>query len=374
MFGGLRNNHVCPIGVDWGAHSVKMLQLDRRDGATKVIGAASRTIPADMPKQGPERVKRMAELLGALHKDGGFEGRRVVSCLPATSVQYKNLRLPRMPETEIRAAVEWEASDRLRLSPEAMRLEYYDAGEVRQGEEVREEIILLAAPHAMIEEHLDSLLAAGLKPEAIDAVPGAIARCFAGASTDPECPASAFVDIGLSSTKVLISRGGRVVFFKLIEIGGGKLDETLAKHLSLTPADAAEIRRKRRNGGDAGDGVAADPARGQAVDRAIFEAIRSIAGDLAKELSLCMRYYSVSFRGRRPETIQLVGGESYDPNLAKVLAEELSIPCEPASPLRGIDVSRSAELAAVENAHSEWAVATGLSLRKPAGAARKGAA
>lgn len=372
MFGGLRNNQVCPIGVDWGAHSVKMLQLDRRDGATKVIGAASRTIPLDMPKQGPERVKRMAELLSSLHKDGGFEGRRVVSCLPATSVQYKNLRLPRMPENEIRAAVEWEASDRLRLSIEAMRLEYYDAGEVRQGEEAREEIILLAAPHAMIEEHLDALLGAGLKPDAIDAVPGAIARCFAGANSDPECPASAFVDIGLSSTKVLISRGGRVVFFKLIEIGGAKLDETLAKHLGLAPLDAAEIRRKRRGGAD--ESGAADPSRTQAVDRAVFEAIRSIAGDLAKEISLCMRYYSVSFRGRRPETIQLVGGESYDASLAKVLSEELSIPCESASPLKGIDVSRSSELAASDSAHSEWAVATGLSLRKPASAARKGAA
>lgn len=374
MFGGLRNNHVCPIGIDWGTHSVKMLQLDRRDGATKVIGAASRTLPADMPKQGPDRVKRMAELLGALHRDGGFEGRRVVSCLPATSVQYKNLRLPRMPENEIRAAVEWEASDRLRLSPETMRLEYYDAGEVRQGEEVREEIILLAAPHAMVEEHLDSLLGAGLKPDAIDAVPGAIARCFAGGGGNPEFPASAFVDIGLSSTKVLISRGGRVVFFKLIEIGGAKLDETLAKHLNLSPADAAEIRRKRRVGGEAASTDPANPAREQAVDRAVFEAIRSIAGDLAKELSLCMRYYSVSFRGRRPETIQLVGGESYDTTLAKVLAEELSIPCEPASPLKGIDVSRSPELSATDNTHSEWAVATGLSLRAPASAARKGAA
>jgi type IV pilus assembly protein PilM len=380
----LWNKSRCPIGLDLGTHSVRLLQLKRSGAGFAVGAAASRVIPADVPEQGPERAARLGELIKQMVAEGSFTGRRVVSCLPATAVTYKNLRLPRMPADELRAAVEWEAADRLKLPADKVQVQFFDAGEVRQGEELREEIILLAAEHERIREHVDMLARAELQPAAIDAVPGALARCLDNDEpTDADGPAKVVLDVGYASSKVLVVKSGRVIFFKLIDVGGKKLDQTVAQHLSLPLADAADLRRQlQRTSGESSGGATEGgdkpqlfgSTRRETLERAVFESLRATAGELAKEVGLCLRYYSVTFRGRRPEMMALTGGEAYEPHLARILAEGADIAVEAMRPLDGIDVSKAPELAAAGTSLSEWAVAVGLSKRRDERAGHRRAA
>ncbi|MCC7191401.1 MAG: type IV pilus assembly protein PilM [Phycisphaeraceae bacterium] len=370
---------VCPIGLDTGTHSIKMMQLERRGSSFAVRAAGSRALPCDLPSTASERSTLYANLIKQILAEGDFQGRRVVSCLPATSIQYKNLRLPRMPYDELRSAVEWEAADRLKIVPESMQVQFFAAGEVRQGEEQREEIIMLAATRDAINEHVDTLVKSDLKPVAIDAVPGALARTLVFHSdnnTDQDAPQMA-LDIGSSSSKVLVVRQGRVVFFKLIDIGGRKLDQTVAQNLSLPLADAADLRRRLQRSPKPEDGSTAGEqlfgsTRRESLERAVYESLRATASELAKEVSLCLRYYSVTFRGKRPEKVLLVGGETYEPQLARALAEGIDLPVEAIRPFAGVDISKATELDA-DGTNSEWAVAVGLSMRREA-AAKRGAA
>jgi type IV pilus assembly protein PilM len=255
------------------------------------------------------------------------------------------------------------------MSPETMQFQFFDAGEVRQGEELREEIILVAAQKAVVEEHLSLLLRCGLRPAAIDVVPGALARGV-GAPKDAEvdAPARVVLDVGYSSSKVLIVHHGRVIFFKLIDIGGQRLDQMVAQSLSLPEAEAADLRRQlqRLAGGSGGEGAAGEAlfgsARREAIERAVFDAVRASAGDLTKEVSLCLRYYSVTFRGRRPEKLLLVGGEAREAQLAKALGEGAGIEVELADPAGGVDMA-AVSPQGQPGGLSEWAVAIGLALR-----------
>ncbi len=370
---------VCPIGLDAGTHSIKMMQLERRGSSFAVRAAGSRALPCDLPSTASERSTLYANLIKQILAEGDFQGRRVVSCLPATSIQYKNLRLPRMPYDELRSAVEWEAADRLKIVPESMQVQFFAAGEVRQGEEQREEIILLAATRDAINEHVDTLVKSDLKPVAIDAVPGALARTLvfhSDINTDQDSPQMA-LDIGSSSSKVLVVRQGRVVFFKLIDIGGRKLDQTVAQNLGLPLADAADLRRRLQRSPKPEDGSTAGEqlfgsTRRESLERAVYESLRATASELAKEVSLCLRYYSVTFRGKRPEKVLLVGGETYEPQLARALAEGIDLPVEAIRPFAGMDISKATELD-TDGTNSEWAVAVGLSMRREA-AAKRGAA
>ena len=49
------NKTRCPIGIDFGAHSIKMLQLDRREEGYAVTAAATRTLPTEMPESPEQR-------------------------------------------------------------------------------------------------------------------------------------------------------------------------------------------------------------------------------------------------------------------------------------------------------------------------------
>lgn len=389
MFGGWKNQRRSPIGLDLGTHSVRMIQLERgRDGAAKVAAAAARALPADLPASGPERVKALAAILREMLAAGGFSGAAVVSCLPASAVQYKNLRMPKMPPDELAGAIQWEAADRLKLNAETAQVQFFDAGEVRQGEEARQEIILLAAQRSVVDQHLEALLQAGLKPLAIDVVPGALARSLGGKpGSDLEAKAAVVLDVGYVASKVLICQNGRVVFFKLIEIGGRRFDQAVAEALKLQVAEAAVLRRQACEHDDA----SADPgaaARREALTRGLFDTLRAAAADLAKELSLCLRYYGVTFRGTRPETVLLAGGESNQPLLARVLSEGTGLHVELARPFEGIACEGVPALKFAAPAapgttpapgdqaagQGEWSVAMGLALRWPERNQKRGAA
>jgi Tfp pilus assembly PilM family ATPase len=152
----------------------------------------------------------------------------------------------------------------------------------------------------------------------------------------------------------------------------------VAEHLDLSVDDAARLRRRLtspESESDEGEPLFGSTRR-ESVQRAAYEAVRSVVSDLAKEIGLCLRYYSVTFRGARPTALVLVGGEAHEPQLAKVIAEQLEIDVAVADPLTGIDLS-SADIA-IERRGTlpEWSTAAGLALRwsMPRASRKRGAA
>jgi hypothetical protein len=84
--------------------------------------------------------------------------------------------------------------------------------------------------------------------------------------------------------------------------------------------------------------------------------------DLGREVALCLRYYSVTFRGHRPSKVKLLGGEAADPQLQAILSAALTIPVETGRPLYSVDTSKMKPTDRRGNM-SEWAAALGLSLK-----------
>jgi len=102
------------------------------------------------------------------------------------------------------------------------------------------------------------------------------------------------------------------------------------------------------------------------VRQAVFDATRSVMEQLGRELSLCLRYQSVTFRGQRPTRLRLMGGEGADTHLQEILNSILTIPIEAPRPLYSIDSSKLKSLQR-QQAMGEWALVLGLALRHTSG-------
>jgi type IV pilus assembly protein PilM len=361
-------NNTMPIGLDIGEASLKMLQLAPVENGFSVVASGEYELPHGLPADGPEYRTAVIDGIAKLRESYPFRGRDVVSCLPVGLVQFKNVRMPKMPPEELRSAIAFEAAERFELEGQSARVEHLFAGEVRHGDDVRDEVILMAAPDSVLRRHIELLSASGLRIEAIDATPSALARCF-GRFVRRESDANivkVFVDIGRSCSKIMIMRGQRVVFFKLIDIGGSSFDRAVSEHLKLSLSDAVELRR-RLMGKPMTDEDADQPLFGsnrrQNTERAVYEATRSLIGDLAREIGLCLRYYSVTFRGARPDHLCLIGGEAREAQLTKGIAEGLGMEVSVAEPMSGIDLHGTQIHAERRGNMPEWAVATGLALR-----------
>jgi type IV pilus assembly protein PilM len=363
LFAGGKKNNVSPIGIDVGNHTVRMIQFNRDGDRLVALAAASRQLNADAHKDSPDDYHHaVSHAARDMLSSGNFQGRHAVTCLPAASIQYKNIRLPKMPHDELASAIAWEASERLKLSTDAMNIQFFDAGEVNQGQEIRQEVILMAAPKRFIEEHIRSFQACDLELAAIDAVPAALARCITRTlpKDAPNDSTRVVIDVGHSGTKVLITRGQRTCFFKLIEIGGLHMDQAIASSLELPTAAAAEVRKGWMSGETACDS-----------DARIAAALGPVVDDLSREINLCLRYYSVTFRGRRPEEVLVVGGESGNAWLWAKLCDDAGLKPSAQDPLASLDLTPVHDEVGGPDQWPGWTVAVGLSLRQVSTGRRK---
>lgn len=363
LFGGGKKSSDCPIGIDVGNHTVRMIQFTRDDDRLVAVAAAARHLDREINHESGERYhEAVSHAIREMITSGKFRGNKVVSCLPAAGVQYKNIRLPKMPHDELASAVIWEAGDRLKLSSDVMNIQFFDAGEVYQGQETRQEVILLAAPKVFIEEHIKSLQACDLELAAIDAVPAALARCISLSAPKDESNETVrvVIDVGHSGTKVLIARGQRICFFKHIEIGGYHMDVAIASKMELPMSAASEVRKEWISG-------QASPES----DVRIISALGPIVEDLAREINLCLRYYSVTFRGPRPEEALVVGGEAGNLWLWVKLCEEAGLKPSADEYMASLDLTAVNHTVGGPDQWPAWAVAVGLSLRQKPTPVRK---
>lgn len=362
----------CPIGIDLGSHSIKLLQLERCGDHFAARAAITKKLDPTLSLESDAYHEAVTAALKAALNEAPFQGRNCVSTLPKSIVQCKNLRLPQMPAEELAGAVQWEAHDRLRFSADEMTIQYFDAGEVRQGADIRHEAIVLAAPTSFIEQHVQSLIDAGLKPDSIDATSAALARLLdkhpmprlgedapRRRKTD-DVPATLALELGRRESTVLIADHADIRFSKPVPLGIESLEKAIIETMDVDKTRAAELLRHQLAPSDIeqpDDSVDITPAEGKST----WEAMESVIADLGRELSLCLRYFSVTFRGSRPEEIYLLGSDASN-TLAQALSPHAGLPVLANDPLHSIDLE-AVRGQIPRHMHTAWAVAAGLSLR-----------
>jgi type IV pilus assembly protein PilM len=356
----LSRPHIQPIGLDIGLDSIKMLQLDvTGDGdarALSVVAAAKHLLPDEARKRPEHRAALAAETLRRMFAQQPFVGRRVVAALPREIVHVKNLRLPRMPSDELPAAVATEARSLFPFDCNEASIQYLPAGEVRQGSELREEVIVVAARRSDVDDFVQQLHGSGVEVDSLDSGITGMFRAFERfvRRSDDRQDVQVLLDIGARQSQVIIAKGREISFYKQVDIGGLHLLDAVSRKLGITIEEAKALRQRLL---DAGEGARRDPVR-----QAVYDATRNVAEELGRELAMCLRYYLVTFRGQRPSRLRLVGGEAADPQLHAIFTAILSVPVEAARPLFSIDTTRMRAIDR-QGAMSQWALALGLSLR-----------
>jgi type IV pilus assembly protein PilM len=356
-----------PIGMDPGSRSIKLVQISgdgthlveaaRWEQADEPALAATSEAPAQASADatseaagGDAAVDRLAAALRQAREGRRFRGCEVAVCLGRDELFVQNIRVNRQPNSDFDKLVYDEVSGRMPFPADEAELRYLDAGDVRQGDIVRREVLVFACHRPRLEKLLASIEAAGLRPIAVEVEPLALLRCYYTQFRREEDRNQrvALVHVGHAKTCVVIAQGPAAVFVKYIDLGGKHFDEALARHSQMELAEAWALRRQ--NGDRRADQQDAE------VTRSIAEATRPILDKLAHEISLCLRYHSVTFRGQAIKRLILGGGEATS-TLVEMLETRLEVPCELGDPWRSFGS------AAVSGRKSQWDVAVGLALR-----------
>ncbi len=335
---------------------VRLLQLKRSRGSLTVAAAAQTGVPNLFELDPGERRQAVAKAIKKALSLDDFVGSACAVAIPMRDIELHSMRVPPMPDDELRKAVRYEAHDRFDIDVATAEVEFVRLGEVRQGEDARQEIILVVAPHRTVIDYLDALTDANLRPLATETAFAACARCYGRLyrrNSDAD-HVRMVLHVGGDRSEVLVLRGDSIGFHRGIEFGGTHIDLAVAERLNVSLEEARDLRKRRMHDADDLDA---------AIARTLREAARPVLADLVHEAALSQRYYSVTFRGSVPERVMLSGENALEPDLLEIAAEELKVRTLIGEPLEHIDLGEVTLGSDRRCTHPEWAVAAGLSLR-----------
>jgi type IV pilus assembly protein PilM len=376
-----------PIGVDFGSDGLRMAQVEFVPGGEpKLVAAARADVPSHLRSDPAGKLAFFAEAAKELWAQGNFRGRKAVLSLPAAVMSIQHLRVPRMDEAALKAALPWECRGKLPYDPSHALLRHMVAGEVFADGEQKTEVIVTAAPREWVNQFLAAAARAKLDVVGMNVEPKALADCFSHVyrrKTDAETT-NLFVDIGCGATRAVVARGGQILFARTIPVGGDHFTRAVAQHLKIN-ADDARILRVRlchaqalgealRGPTTRADGTTAAAATNDdnaAVDpqaARVDEAYREPVGRLVQELSLCRRYHEATFPGMPVGRLIFVGGEARYRSLCQQVAQAMDLAAQVGDPM--VRLSRTTEVGPESGIdrrlpQPDWAVALGLTMGPP---------
>jgi type IV pilus assembly protein PilM len=338
-----------PIGIELSGRAVQMMQFtaDRSQLIDSVCW--------DLPRSGAAESNEATacdprEAIEQARQGRKFRGRDVVACLSARELFVQNIRVPKGPAGELDGLVRQEAGSRLPFPADEADIRFVCAGEVRQGDQIRREIILMACHRPVVDRLLQVFDDVGFRSVAVDIEPAAILRayCKQFRRDDDQTQRVMFVRLGTFNTTVVIAQGADVFFAKYINVGGDQMDRAVAEHLKLSAEEANTLRWTH------GDRRAdqQDPE----IAESIAEATRGVIERLISELSMCTRYHNVTFRGQTIDRV-ILGGSDATGELVDVLGPRLDMKCQLGDPLRNFE-------APLPSRRAQWDVTAGLALRE----------
>jgi type IV pilus assembly protein PilM len=394
-------NRVNPIAVDIGTDTIKLLQVEpNKEGQYRLVAAACEMIPVEVRGAGgnakaAERDNFVGEAIKRMLNEG-FKGKQVVTCLPSNHMAVQHLRMAKMSNEELVKALPFEAAGKLPFDASRAVLRHTIAGEVYQGNEAKQEVILMAAPRDAVDRHLNVLSKAKLEVVGIHVEPTALIECFGHIfkRKGDENISTMFIDMGAGSTHVVIAHGKNMVFAKHVGIGGDHFNRRVAEVMKLDAAKARELRVKvthrqaqapRLPAGVVAIGVSNDTTHPlgkqngtitEGIDDAtvgkVAQALAELLSALTTDLQLCLQYYESIFPGRTVDRAIFVGGESRHISLCQAIAQKLGLPATLGDPLARLVKDGVAKTTVdLRQPQPGWAIAVGLAIGIDAQAAEK---
>lgn len=344
MIGKSNTKNIEPIGIDLGTSSLRLVQLADIDTTPRIIELVEEPLPSSMAPTDPTFYETAFATAKRLIDRSGFFGRKCTVVLPNQAVQTKNIRMPEMPKSDLASAVAWEASERFGFEPnKKMLTRHLIAGSVQQGTDTRMEVLIMASPASLMDAVTQAILDNGLEPEAIDVTPAALS--YVAAQSLPDETARVLVDVGASATKVVICTNDGPRFYKSVDIGLNQLD----RHVAESMADVSDSPRTLRTH------LHEQPTSTQ---ERYTQTIKPWIDEISQEISLCLRYDAVTYRGSRATQVFLLGGGHQLPSLNKAIHDSANVDIRLFDPLAGLDKTDR-----VVTESGRWATAVGAALR-----------
>ncbi|HEV8601581.1 MAG TPA: type IV pilus assembly protein PilM [Patescibacteria group bacterium] len=234
------------LGVDIGTSNIKIVQLKPKDNkfVLETYGLVDVSYP--IAKQDSDAaINHTASLLKNLIKKAGVTTNRVIASLPNSAVFTSVIEMPKIPEDELKAAIEFEAKKYVPLPLEEIALswslieEKKTKASLSNYESNKYKVLLTAVPNSVIQNYLKVFRAADLEAEALEIEALALIRSLVAEDMNTIL----LIDIGAKNTSINLVDNGYLRLSKNLTLGGDTVTTSVAQSLSVNFSRAEQFKK-----------------------------------------------------------------------------------------------------------------------------------
>ncbi|WP_104127843.1 type IV pilus assembly protein PilM [Cryobacterium sp. Y57] len=318
----------------------------------------------------------VAAALKTMWSNGGFHTRQVVLGMGNQRVLARNLSVPKMSLARIRQSLPFEVQDLLPVPVTDALLDFYPISEstTEQGPTVNG--LLIAAVKAAVVANVSAVRLAGLTTIDVDLIPFAISRLLV---TRPGIDGVvAVIDLGASTTSVVVTREGVPQFVRIIPTGGDDVTQALAtglttdvgtadllkRRVGLLARAAADTRPGSFRGAVPFDGVIAGGSG--PIDAVGADIIAEVMNDQLGSVLNTLNYYANTRPSDPVTAIVLSGGGAQMPGLPGAVSRLTRLGVSTGEPLSTVALASAIDAEALRQSGTAYTVALGLALGRAA--------
>lgn len=329
------------IGLDLGL-SLNMVQMMRTGGSGKELGIrAALSIAGAATPEGPcTDPKRLKSLLKQAYAMEPFEGRQVVSCLPAQQLKIVTVAYKHCDAQPDGVTIVGELRERLKGDVADMVIDYMPLRQ-EASESDQAEAIVAMAPRDKVIAHLDLLTDAGLEVGALDVGPAALTRLVNqlnqrrnGDGIDETSvvryPNVLLINLGATGSFLTVIFGRRLMLDRPVDFSEGGLLARLKRVLDLPDDMAIGLLHHH---GRAADDCAEASGPSNEIAQTVIEVLKPEVATLVQEINSTLNYVASKTHGQAIDTIYLVGLANHYQGIRTLLGELLQVPVDVLDPL-----------------------------------------
>lgn len=300
--------------------------------------------------------RRAMAAIKQLWRVGGFTTKKVVLGLSNRKVVVREVTLPAPSGPRRGTSLRFAVEGQVPIDLDDALLDFLPLRDVDVNGQTQQEGLLVATVRSSLESTVNAIERSGRTVDAIDFAGFSLLRLLPG----PLRGIQAIVNVGASTTTVVIAAAASPQFVRIIPSGGDDVTRSIERALGVSFAEAEQDKIAR---GLQGGAVAPRDIEAESV-------LRENIANLIDGIRNTLNFWSNAHPEHPVTSVVLTGGGSRLTGLAAVLSRALGVPATYGDPLAGFSVSQRLRDSGLERWALELAAPLGVAVGAKTGEGR----
>lgn len=341
------------VGVDIGAHSIKVCELSGNPGKFKVERFGAFTLSeAALIEDEVQKPSEIVEGIIEAFKRAGIKSKLVCFGMFGPNTMTKRLPVPEGSKEEIEDHIMWEVEQYITFGADDSQIDFSILGENEGG---GRDALVAAAKNEVVESYVELFKEAKLQVKIVDLNVIALSNVFEEVYADAleeHDQGTLLMDFGAQSTKIVVYKRGGPIFTKEIPVGGGLITEEIQRQMGVSYEEAEDLKTTVDEKGN--------------LPEEILAIINAQLDQQVADIRKNVNFYVTQGSAEKVNNCFITGGSSLLPGLIDKLSASTGIPVEKVDIFSKVKIDEKKIGQSLDQVAAVIPVVIGLAMRKQA--------